>query len=965
MKKYRGLIISFIIAIAAIGGGVWYINGILAGGIVTMADIMATVNKVIKYFIPLVLLLVVIIILFIVFRKRDKKFKFWLKWESWIVFLVAVVLTLNVVFLVPMSSLFNLNYAKMGTVSKQTLKKGDTVAQNISQEGTVLLKNTNNYLPLENQKNINVFGWASTNPVYGGTGSGGSVSSNSVDIYQGLKSAGFQTNNDLRKFYTKYQAQRPVISMMAQDWTLPEPALSKYSNKLINDSKTFSNTALVVISRPGGEGADLPKDVKAKGITYNGNKGDFKKGDTYLELTKSERDMLKMVNSNFQNIVVLVNSANPMALGWINEYDHIKGALWMAGPGEKGFSALGQVLRGEVNPSGRTVDTYAYSIKYSPSFNNFGDFKYSNGKYSFVNYSESIYVGYKFYETFYKDNERGYQQAVQYPFGYGMSYTSFTQKMSNLNQSSDGNISFNVTVTNTGKTAGKDVVQAYYTAPYTNGGIEKSATNLLDFKKTKNLEPGASQTISFELNRSDMASYNEKGSGSYTLDQGNYQIQVKENSHEVLDSKNYRVNQTIVYGKNNKRSSDKKAATNEFANAAGKVEYLSRKDNFANYKQATAVPKAEKLSDKQKAQLSALSATNDASAIEKMPVTNQKSSLELADLRGKSYDNKNWDKLLNQLSVSDMNRLITYGGYQTVAIDSIKKAHTYDFDGPSGFTSFMIPVKATTFPVATMIAATWNKDLAQDRGKVMGKQANELGISGWYGPAMNIHRNALSGRNFEYYSEDGTLSGDMAANEISGAKQYGVYAYMKHFAMNDQETNRLNKLLTWSSEQAIRETYLKPFEIAVKDGKATAAMSSFNYIGDKWSGANDALLQKVLRGEWGFRGMVETDYFGGYGFMNGDNAIRNGNDVMLSTTGESGSAITGTDKPATVKAMKNAAHNILYTVVNSSAYKNYNKGDSLKLPWQKTLMNYNILAFAIFIMLQGLAIYLYRRQYRK
>lgn len=965
MKKYRGLIISFIIAIAAIGGGVWYINGILAGGIVTMADIMATVNKVIKYFIPLVLLLVVIIILFIVFRKRDKKFKFWLKWESWIVFLVAVVLTLNVVFLVPMSSLFNLNYAKMGTVSKQTLKKGDTVAQNISQEGTVLLKNTNNYLPLENQKNINVFGWASTNPVYGGTGSGGSVSSNSVDIYQGLKSAGFQTNNDLRKFYTKYQAQRPVISMMAQDWTLPEPALSKYSNKLINDSKTFSNTALVVISRPGGEGADLPKDVKAKGITYNGNKGDFKKGDTYLELTKSERDMLKMVNSNFQNVVVLVNSANPMALGWINEYDHIKGALWMAGPGEKGFSALGQVLRGEVNPSGRTVDTYAYSIKDSPSFNNFGDFKYSNGKYSFVNYSESIYVGYKFYETFYKDNERGYQQAVQYPFGYGMSYTSFTQKMSNLNQSSDGNISFNVTVTNTGKTAGKDVVQAYYTAPYTNGGIEKSATNLLDFKKTKNLEPGASQTVSFELNRSDMASYNEKGSGSYTLDQGNYQIQVKENSHEVLDSKNYRVNQTIVYGKNNKRSSDKKAATNEFANAAGKVEYLSRKDNFANYKQATAVPKAEKLSDKQKVQLSALSATKDASASEKMPVTNQKSSLELADLRGKSYDNKNWDKLLNQLSVSDMNRLTTYGGYQTVAIDSIKKAHTYDFDGPSGFTSFMIPVKATTFPVATMIAATWNKDLAQDRGKVMGKQANELGISGWYGPAMNIHRNALSGRNFEYYSEDGTLSGDMAANEISGAKQYGVYAYMKHFAMNDQETNRLNKLLTWSSEQAIRETYLKPFEIAVKDGKATAAMSSFNYIGDKWSGANDALLQKVLRGEWGFRGMVETDYFGGYGFMNGDNAIRNGNDVMLSTTGESGSAITGTDKPATVKAMKNAAHNILYTVVNSSAYQNYNKGDSLKLPWQKTLMNYNILAFAIFIMLQGLAIYLYRRQYRK
>lgn len=965
MKKYRGLIVALVIAIIVVGAAGWYINGMLSGGVVTVADIMATVNKVIKYFIPLAVVLVVIIILFIVFRKQNRKFKFWMKWESLIVVLVALVITLNVVFLVPMSSLFNLNYAKMGTISNKTLKQGDAVAQNISEEGTVLLKNTDNYLPLKNQNKINVFGWASTNPVYGGTGSGGAASSNSIDIYQSLKGAGFKTNNQLRNLYSKYQEKRPDISMMAQDWTLPEPSIDKYSNKLINESKSFSDTALVVISRPGGEGADLPKDVTAKGVTYRGNKGDLNKGDTYLSLTKPERDMLKMVNSNFDNVIVLVNSANPMQLGWINEYDHIKGALWMAGPGGKGFSALGKILRGRVNPSGRTVDTYAYDIKKSPSFNNFGDFKYSNGKYSFVNYSEGIYVGYKFYETYYHNNDRGYRQAVQYPFGYGMSYTKFTQKMSDLKESRNGNIEFNVTVKNIGKTSGKEVVQAYYTAPYTNGGVEKSATNLFDFKKTKNLKPGESQTVRFKINQSDMASYDDKGTGSYVLDRGNYQIQIKENSHDVLGSRNFDVEKAIVYGKNNKRPSDKIAAKNEFARAKGNVEYLSRKDNFSNYKQATATPQAQKLSDKQKKQLSTLADVKTNNNGEKMPVTNQKSGIKLADLRGKSYDDKRWNKLLDQLSISDMNRLITYGGYQTVAINSIKKVHTYDFDGPSGFTSFMIPVKATTFPVATMIAATWNKEVAHKRGKVMGKQANELGISGWYGPAMNIHRNALAGRNFEYYSEDSTLSGDMAANEIGGAKKYGVYAYMKHFAMNEQETNRMNKLLTWSSEQAIREVYLKPFEIAVKNGKATAAMSSFNYIGDRWSGENSALLKKVLRGEWGFRGMVETDYFGGYGFMNGTKAIRNGNDVMLSTTGESGSAITDTDKPATVKSMKNAAHNILYTVVNSNAYKNYHDGDSLDLPWQKTLMKFNVVALVVVLLLQVLAIYLFRRHYKE
>lgn len=967
MKKYRKILIPLVVVLAIAGVAAFYLNKLSQDGVLNMADVYATIKKVSVYFIPAVVLLVLIIIALIVFRNKEWKFKFWLKGESLIAMLIAIMITVNAIVFGPMANLFNLNYASLDSVSAATLKKNGELTEEIANEGTVLLKNTDNYLPLaESTKNLNVFGWASTNPVYGGTGSGNVDTSNATTILSGLQDAGFKLNDQLSDFYTDYRKDRPVVGMWEQDWTLVEPKRSDYSDQLIDDAKEFSNTAVVVISRVGGEGADLPTDMNAKGITYKGNEGDFEDGDHYLELTKTEKDMVDLVTENFEDVVVLINSSNAMELGWLNDYDNIKGALWMAGPGATGFSALGNILNGSVNPSGKTVDTFVYDLKATPTWNNFGDFSYDDSKYKFVDYVENIYVGYKFYETYYQDNQEGYSKAVQYPLGYGLSYTTFEQKMGDLQTKSDGTIEFDVTVRNTGDVAGKDVVQVYFTPPYKNGGIEKAATNVLTFEKTKELKPGESQTLTVSFNQEDMASYDNQTAKAYVLEEGEYTLALKANSHETLDSKAYTLGKTITYSGENKRSTDGIAAENQFADfTTGEVEYLSRKDDFTNYEATTAKPESRPLTDLEKDGLT--NADNykiENDDKDEMPKTGESNGMELNDLAGLDYDDKKWDKLLDQMTVKDMSNIITYGGYQTVAAKSVGKLQTYDFDGPAGISSFFVQAKGTAFPTATMIAATWNKELAKDRGEAVGEEASEIGISGWYGPAMNIHRSAFAGRNFEYYSEDGVVSGVMAANEIAGAKSKGVYSYMKHFALNDQEKNRTDLLLTWSTEQAIREVYLKPFEMAVKDGGANAAMSAFNYIGNQWAGGCSALLNTVLREEWGFNGFVLTDYFGGYGYMDADKAIRNGNDMMLSTTGETGAGLDDTESATAVKAMRTAAHNILYTVVNSREYENYDSA-SQWMPWQQTVIKINIAVGVVILAVQALIIYLYRRKTRK
>ena len=789
-----------------------------------------------------------------------------------------------------------------------------------------------------------MFGWGSTNPVYGGTGSGSmSKQYKTVSLLDGMKQAGLKTNTELSKLYTDYRKDRPEVGMFAQDWTLPEVPAKQYSDKLVSDAKDFSDEAVVVLTRVGGEGADLPTDMKAKGITYKNNSkdyDDFQKGESFLQLSKTERDMIDLVTSNFKKVTLVYNGANTFQFDFLNDYPQIQSVVWCPPAGQTGFSALGEVLAGETNPSGKTSDTFLKDLTKSVSYNNFGKFEYTNmadkaAKYKgftgddvtaipgFVNYSEGIYVGYKFYETASDEGLINYDDTVAFPFGYGLSYTSFDQKLDSVKYKG-GKVTVTATVTNTGDKAGKDVVEVYYNPPYTDGGIEKASKNLAGFEKTKELQPGESQKVTVKFDDDDMASYDYKGAKAYMLEKGDYDISIQSDSHHVIDHKAITVKDTVTYDSDsNTHNGDKTVATNQFDDVAGDVTYLSRADHFANYKEATAAPTNFKMSDKAKETFynnSNYDPKKFDKDSDKMPTTGAKNGLKLSDMYGKDYDDADWDKLLDQLTFDDMDNLIANGGYGTQALKSVGKIQLTDADGPASLNNNFTGVGSIGFPASTAFACTWNKDLAKQFGEMIGDMAHDMHVAGWYAPAMNIHRNAFSGRTFEYFSEDSLLSGVMASSEISGAKSKGVYSFMKHFALNDQETKRTEMLCTWTNEQAMREIYLKPFEMSVKEGGAQAVMSSFNYIGNTYAGADSALLQTVLRGEWGFKGFVLTDYFGGYGYQNADQEVRAGNDSMLATT-----KITNhiTDKSATsVKAMRQAAHNILYTAANSWQYAN-------------------------------------------
>lgn len=717
----------------------------------------------------------------------------------------------------------------------------------------------------------------------------------------------------------------------------------QYSDKLVSDAKDFSDEAVVVLTRVGGEGADLPTDMKAKGITYKNNSkdyDDFQKGESFLQLSKTERDMIDLVTSNFKKVTLVYNGANTFQFDFLNDYPQIQSVVWCPPAGQTGFSALGEVLAGETNPSGKTSDTFLKDLTKSVSYNNFGKFEYTNmadkaAKYKgftgddvtaipgFVNYSEGIYVGYKFYETASDEGLINYDDTVAFPFGYGLSYTSFDQKLDSVKYKG-GKVTVTATVTNTGDKAGKDVVEVYYNPPYTDGGIEKASKNLAGFEKTKELQPGESQKVTVKFDDDDMASYDYKGAKAYVLEKGDYDISIQSDSHHVIDHKAITVKDTVTYDSDsNTHNGDKTVATNQFDDVAGDVTYLSRADHFANYKEATAAPTNFKMSDKAKETFynnSNYDPKKFDKDSDKMPTTGAKNGLKLSDMYGKDYDDADWDKLLDQLTFDDMDNLIANGGYGTQALKSVGKIQLTDADGPASLNNNFTGVGSIGFPASTAFACTWNKDLAKQFGEMIGDMAHDMHVAGWYAPAMNIHRNAFSGRTFEYFSEDSLLSGVMASSEISGAKSKGVYSFMKHFALNDQETKRTEMLCTWTNEQAMREIYLKPFEMSVKEGGAQAVMSSFNYIGNTYAGADSALLQTVLRGEWGFKGFVLTDYFGGYGYQNADQEVRAGNDSMLATT-----KITNhiTDKSATsVKAMRQAAHNILYTAANSWQYAN-------------------------------------------
>lgn len=925
---------------------------------INMADVMNVIGSLTPYLIAIgVLFVLALIITFAVNKKTVKEVatRKIIHSESWLVALVGIVVAVSMMLSGPLSTLLNNATITKYMLSDATVSKANELAKEVQSEAITMLKNDDSNLPLANKK-VNVFGWGSTNPVYGGTGSGSmSDQYDTVSLLDGMKEAGLETNADLSKLYTDYRADRPVVAMWSQDWTLPEVPADQYSDSLISDAKSFSDEAVVVLTRVGGEGADLPTNMKAETITYENNSKDyedFQDGEHFLQLSKTERDMIDLVTKNFDKVTLVYNGANAFQFDFLSDYPQIKSVLWCPPAGQTGFSALGDVLAGETNPSGKTSDTFVKDLTKTPVFNNTdgaaaassssvganGAFVYDNvddlaAKYtgftgqettvlpSFVNYVEGIYVGYKFYETAADEGLINYDDTVIYPFGYGLSYTSFEQKMGDVSYK-DGKVTFDVTVTNTGDTAGKDVVEVYYNPPYTDGGIEKASKNLVAFEKTEKLEPGASETVKIEFDDDDMASYDDKDAKAWVLEKGDYTISIQSDSHHVIDSEKINVADTVTYdSESNTHNGDQTVATNQFDYAAGDVTYLSRANHFANYAEATAAPTNFSMSDEVKAAFTNngnYDPTKYDDDSDEMPTTGAKNGLRLADMYGKDYDDADWEKLLDQLTFDDMDNLIANGGYGTPAVSSVGKIQLIDADGPASLNNNFTGVGSIGFPASTAFACTWNKDLAKQFGEMIGDMAHDMHVAGWYAPAMNIHRGAFSGRTFEYFSEDSLLSGVMTSNEIAGAKEKGVYSFMKHFALNDQETNRTNMVCTWANEQAIRETYLKPFEMSVKEGGAQAVMSSFNYIGYTYAGASNNLLNTVLRDEWGFKGFVLTDYFGGYGYQNGDQEIRNGNDSMLATT-----SITNhiTDKSATsVKAMRTAAHNILYTAANSWQY---------------------------------------------
>ena len=932
---------------------------------VEMEDVLAVLQLCKPYIIGISAALVIGIVIMIACRRMSRDKRFLIRGEAAIAMVLAVAVCVNMICFGPMATLIGLATGN-GTLSDETNEEAAEVAEEIMEDGIVLLKNES-LLPLNETKKLNIFGWESINPAYGGAGSGGiNDLYDIVSLNQGFENAGFSINQELVDFYNNYGSDSPEMSIQKQSWTLPEPPVDTYSDELVKSAKEYSDVAVVVLSRKAGEGHnDIPMDVSKAAYDNNSDEyDDFPEGEHYLQLSQTERDMVDMVCSNFDNVVVIYNGANQFELGFVDEYPQIKSVVWCPGTGNVGFDALGKVFSGEVNPSGKTPDTFIYDMTTAPWWNNAEKTEYTNladmavegmnagtaqvYAPAFTNYVEGIYVGYKYYETAAQEGSIDYDKTVQYPFGYGLSYTEFEQKMGELEEK-DGQISVDVEVTNTGDVAGKDVVEVYYKPPYTNGGIEKSSANLIEFAKTDLLQPGESQIVTVTFSIEDMASYDENNAKAYVLEKGDYVISINSDSHTVLDQKTYTADADVIYEGENKRASDDTAATNVFEDAKGDVTYLSRADHFANYEEATAAPASTELGEPYASEYhlnSNFDKTTYLNDEDVMPTTGADNGLTLADMRDADYDDPRWEKLLDQLTVDEMANMIAMAGYQTAAMDSVGKVATLDFDGPAAINNNFTGVGSIGFPIEVVVASTWNKELAQAWGECMGKISQEMGAEGWYAPGMNTHRTAFGARNYEYFSEDGVLAGNMGAKAVEGAGNYGVYSYIKHFAMYEGNAKMVS---VWSNEQAIREIYLKPFEISVKQGGANAVMVSWSFLGDKWTGESSNLMNTVLRDDWGFRGMALTDFFrnNGHGFMNADAALANGVDVMLSTFNGEENNVANPEHPTSVLQMRNACKNVMYTVVSSWAYDGEHEETGME-NWKKAGIGIDIV-IALFI----------------
>lgn len=864
-----------------------------------------------------------------------------------------------------------------------TLIEANKLNETIVGEGIILLKNESDALPISDSKKVSVFGKNSVNLVYGGSGSGEKSGLLETDLYVSLEAAGFEINPVLKSFYENNsqsgngRPSNPAMGALLTGFPTGESPISNYTQAVKNSYDNYNDAAIIVFSRIGGEGYDLPRTMMTSYTDSTPIEGAANADDHYLQLDANETALVEEVKANFNRVIIILNSATTMQIGDLEDDPNVDAILWIGTTGGTGINALGKVLNGDINPSGRTVDTYVKDFKTDPTWRNFAFNNEKNGNryvvddvnrpFYFVDYEEGIYVGYRYWET------RGYVEIqtnpastwyddnVVYPFGYGLSYTEFDWEIlsssieDGATLTEDGTIEVTVRVRNQGSVKGKEVVQLYYTAPYYQNGIEKAHVVLGAFAKTNMLNPGQRQDIKLTLNVMDMASYdyndaNNNGFKGYELEAGQYDIKIMRNAHEVVDSLSYFVpaggfllDSDTEYGVQPENRFDDVSAKINATNletTGGTMTVLSRADfdgtfpttpttqdrtvtaNFISSLAYTQTPWDE---DEDKPYY-VLVTPRQAPSI----IPNEEVSLMFYDMIGVDYNDSKWDTFLDQLTISQMAALIGSGNFHTEPIVNLGKPRTTDPDGPVGFTNFMEIGDATVYDTCfyaspTVLAATWNKELAYEQGLMIGNEGiwgndrgDQTSYSGWYAPAVNIHRTPFSGRNWEYYSEDGFISGMMAANVIIGAKEKGVYTYIKHFAVNDQETNRdSNGLLTWLDEQAMREIYLKPFELAVKVGNTSAMMSSFNRIGKVWAGGSYELLTEVLRDEWGFKGMVITDY-NVYAHMPADQMIRAGGDLNL-IQDKRPSTSTEALTPTQISLMRQASKNILYTVVNSNA----------------------------------------------
>ena len=868
----------------------------------------------------------------------------------------------------------------------------------IGDEGIVLLKN-NGALPLATSESISLIGRYAADPIYGGAGSGTVDPTTCSNFYKGLKAAGFSINdtayNWIEANYANYPKANIVMdSPQTSAYYIGEIPYADYSADA--QASLAGTTAVVVIGRGGGEGGDLSRDLLgtlnsgiSENFTANAETANYVEGQHQLELNKEELDLIAAAKKACGKVIVLLNVSTTMEVGPLMSGEYEVDAILAVGSiGSTAANAIGHILAGTVNPSGRTVDTWAADFTKDPTFYNFGSNPYTDvsGYYPanegdtayFIEYEEGIYLGYRYYETAYVEAQAGnypgfnYDEAVVFPFGYGLSYTTFEKTLDSVKIEGD-NVVATVTVKNAGSVAGKDVVEIYYTAPYTKGGIEKSAVVLGQFEKTGLIQPGASETVTVTYPVKAMSSW-DLAKAAYVLDGGDYIISLRNNSHDVVAEQKINLSAKTY-------TTDEATGTEYSALFQDMTDYMTKyctnmsRADFAGTFPTKPEPKTAAsvgLTFEQYDPAKNL----DPEAV--MPTLGADNGIQLIDLRGKDKDDPLWDDLLDELTVADMVAVINDGAYNTAEIASIGKPATSDPDGPQGFTSLFGTTGNCAYCSEVLMAQTWNKELMHELGNMIGQEALASGYNGWYAPAANTHRSPFAGRNFEYYSEDGTLAGYLMTEVVSGAADKGCYAYIKHFCMNDMETTRTAHICTWANEQAVREIYLKPFELCIKNAKTTlkyiadedgtvaeiewpgctAVMSSFNYVGAVWAGGRESLMTGILRNEWGFKGFAITD-FNLYSYMNKNQGIAAGTDHMLTYSAWSGE-IGDTTSATAVSNLRKSMHNILFTVANSNALNHVAPGSKFiyhPATWQIILWIVSaalvlVAAFLVFLMIR-------------